>query len=458
MKVLGHYVYWPIALLAAVEFALSAGAFASLNLVFEPRGWEPRSTYWPLIAVGFGAATFLGLTAMGLYQAKQRLRIEGVLARVILGLGIAAVGLALVNFVLPLGIGGPLWISSFALTAVLLSATRTVLWRWFEHDVFRRRVLIFGAGKRAASLNKLRRRSDRRGFTLVGFVHTEGDDGSVGGEQLIELKGSLLEYALANGVDEIVVAMDDRRVGFPIGDLLDCKFAGVAVIDLLSFLERETGKVNVDLVNPSWLIFSEGFSVRAYVQVVSRIVDVVAALVLLSVAAPLMLLVALAILLDDGRPILYGQTRVGLMGKTFTIYKFRSMIKDAEAGGRPQWAQTGDGRVTRVGAIIRKLRLDELPQLLNVLAGAMSLVGPRPERPEFVARLSRHIPYYHERHVVKPGITGWAQLSYPYGASDQDALEKLQFDLYYIKHKSLIFDVMVLLQTAEVVLWGKGAR
>ena len=458
MKVLGHYVYRPIVLLAVVEFALSAGAFAGLNLLFELRGSGPLSTRGPLTAVGFAATTFLGLTAMGLYQAKQRLGIESVLARVILALGIAAVVLAMLNFLLPLGVGGGLWASSFALTALLLSGTRAGLWRWFVHDVFRRRVLIFGAGKRAASLKKLRRASDRRGFTLVGFVRTEGDGESVGADPVIDLKGPLLEYAAANDVDEIVVAMDDRRIGFPIGDLLDCKFAGVAVIDLLSFLERETGKVNVDLVNPSWLIFSEGFSVQAYVQVVSRVIDVVAALVLLSVAAPFMLLVAVAVLLDDGRPILYGQTRVGLMGKTFTIYKFRSMIKNAEAGGKAQWAQTGDARVTRVGAILRKLRLDELPQLFNVLVGTMSLVGPRPERPEFVAQLSRQIPYYQERHVVKPGITGWAQLSYPYGASEQDALEKLQFDLYYIKHKGLIFDLMVLLQTAEVVLWGKGAR
>jgi exopolysaccharide biosynthesis polyprenyl glycosylphosphotransferase len=193
-------------------------------------------------------------------------------------------------------------------------------------------------------------------------------------------------------------------------------------------------------------------------RVFTRIVDYGVAVPMLLLVLPFMGVVAAAILINDGAPILYRQTRVGYMGKPFMLYKFRSMIKDAEASGQAQWASKGDSRVTPVGAVIRKLRLDELPQLFNVIGGTMSLVGPRPERPQFVQRLSREIPYYQERHVVKPGITGWAQLSYPYGASDQDALEKLQYDLYYIKNKSLTFDLMVLLQTAEVVLWGKGAR
>jgi exopolysaccharide biosynthesis polyprenyl glycosylphosphotransferase len=206
------------------------------------------------------------------------------------------------------------------------------------------------------------------------------------------------------------------------------------------------------------LIFSEGFEKPFWLRIVTRGADLLSAVILLVLAMPIMLAVALAIVLDDGWPVFYSQRRVGRMGKTFTLYKFRSMLRTAEADGAARWAQTTDRRVTRVGAIIRKLRLDELPQLFNVLCGHMSLVGPRPERPEFVVQLSEKIPYYPERHSVKPGITGWAQLSYPYGASDHDAQEKLQYDLYYIKHKSVILDLMILLQTLEVVLWRKGAR
>jgi sugar transferase (PEP-CTERM system associated) len=277
-------------------------------------------------------------------------------------------------------------------------------------------------------------------------------------ERVKRLTGSLVEHAHETGVDEIVVAVDDRRREFPIIELLSCKFAGIAVTDLLTFLERETGRVKVDLMNPSWLIFSEGFSVSVLSKLASRSLDVAITTLMLVVLSPLMVLAALAICVEDGQPVLYRQMRVGLMGKVFTVYKFRSMIKDAEADGEARWAGTSDDRVTRVGRIFRKTRVDELPQLLNVLRSDMSLVGPRPERPEFVDKLATTIPYYHERHVVKPGLTGWAQLCYPYGSSEQDAMEKLQYDLYYIKHKSVVFDLVVLLQTVEVVFWGKGAR
>jgi len=224
----------------------------------------------------------------------------------------------------------------------------------------------------------------------------------------------------------------------------------------VSFLERETGKVHLDVLNPSWLIFGEGFRRDALRRYSERTFDVIASTILLLIMSPLMLLTALLVKLDGG-PVFYKQQRVGLRGRTFDVIKFRSMRVDAEKNGAV-WAKAGDSRVTRVGAIIRKLRIDELPQLINVLKDDMSFVGPRPERPEFVAQLAEKIPYYSERHWVKPGITGWAQLCYPYGASERDAMEKLQYDLYYVKNHSLIFDFMVLAQTAEVVLLGKGAR
>jgi len=232
----------------------------------------------------------------------------------------------------------------------------------------------------------------------------------------------------------------------------------VEVTEVLSFLERETGRVRIDMLNPSWMIFGEGFRRDPLRLFSSRALDLMAGIGVLVVSLPIMSLTALAIKVEDWRaPVLYAQSRVGLGGRLFRLLKFRSMREDAESNG-VQWAQFGDPRVTRVGAVIRKLRFDELPQVFNVLWGQMSFVGPRPERPEFVERLAEKIPYYWQRHCVKPGITGWAQLCYPYGSSEQDALEKLQYDLYYIKNNSLLFDLVILIQTAEVVLLGKGAR
>jgi sugar transferase (PEP-CTERM system associated) len=232
------------------------------------------------------------------------------------------------------------------------------------------------------------------------------------------------------------------------------------VTELLTFLERETGSICIDVMHPSWMIFGEGFRRDPIRLFSSRALDVVASLLILVVFLPVMVLTGLAIKLEDSwrAPIFYRQARVGLDGRTFNVLKFRSMRTDAERDGRAQWAQKSDPRVTRVGAVIRKVRIDELPQVVNVLSGKMSFVGPRPERPQFVKELAEKIPYYVQRHCVKPGITGWAQLCYPYGASEHDALEKLQYDLYYIKHNSLLFDLSILVQTAEVVFMGKGAR
>ncbi len=275
---------------------------------------------------------------------------------------------------------------------------------------------------------------------------------------LQETPGSLLDLVEKDEVDEIVVALDDRRRNMPINELLECKLRGIRVIDLLEFLERETGRVKVDMVNPSWLVFSDGFDKISRNEIGFRLLDVIVSVAVGLVALPVAALVALAIVLDDGRPVFYRQRRVGVNGTEFPLCKFRSMRTDAESEGKAVWAQADDSRVTRVGKVIRKLRLDELPQLFNVLRGDMSFVGPRPERPEFVAELSESIPYYPQRHYVKPGITGWAQLCYPYGSSEKDALSKLEFDIYYVKNRSLIFNIVILIQTAEVILWQKGSR
>jgi sugar transferase (PEP-CTERM system associated) len=242
-------------------------------------------------------------------------------------------------------------------------------------------------------------------------------------------------------------------------ELLECRLAGIDILELPTFLERETGKVRLDVLNPSWIIFGDGFRASPLQRALERGFDLVASFGLLVLALPLMLLAAIGIKLEDGlrAPVFYRQRRVGQHGEIFEVLKFRSMRVDAERSGA-QYAETNDPRVTRLGGFMRKTRIDELPQLINVLRGDMSFVGPRPERPEFVCQLEERIPYYRERHTVKPGITGWAQLCYPYGSSEKDTVEKLQYDLYYVKNRSLLFDLAILVQTVEVVLWGKGAR
>jgi sugar transferase (PEP-CTERM system associated) len=341
-----------------------------------------------------------------------------------------------------------------------VTVSRVIFSHVVDENLFKRRVLVYGAGDSAAAIAGLRRRADRRGVIVVGFVPSHKTERAVALDRVLDPAGSLVGLCEKLNVVEVVVAMDDRRSGFPIAELLKCRLAGIEVTELLTFLERETGRVRIDVLNPSWLIFGEGFRRDPLRLITSRALDLTVSLVTLMLTLPFMLLLALAIKLEDGwrAPVLYRQRRVGLVGRLFDVVKFRSMQVDAEGDGRARWAQKSDPRVTRVGAFIRKTRLDELPQLFNVLRGQMSVVGPRPERPQFVAELSERIPYYVERHCVKPGITGWAQLCYPYGSSEQDSLEKLQYDLYYVKNNNLLFDLAILLQTAEVVVMGKGGR
>jgi sugar transferase (PEP-CTERM system associated) len=450
-----------VVLLAVAEFALATAAVHVAAFV-RFTGDVPTEMEGPLLwlrSLVFGAVVVIALTAMGLYQIRQRLKIEGVLVRIGLGLGLAAVGLALIYFAIPdLRLWRGWWALSIVLTLLLLICSRIVFAKTVDQGVFRRRVVVYGAGKRASTLLELRRRSDQRGFQLLAFLPVPNEPVLVQDQRVDHTAPNLLEFVRRHDAEEVVIAMDDRRHNFPIRELLDCKFEGIDVVDVFSFLERESGKVKIDLLAPSLMIFSEGFTQRNSRTIVFRSFDLAVSLTVLLLGWPLMLLTAVAILVQDGRPVFYKQTRVGLLGKPFELLKFRSMTKDAESGGEARWAQKNDSRVTKVGALIRKLRLDELPQLINVIKGDMRFIGPRPERPEFVKSLSEKIPYYHERHCVKPGLTGWAQLCYPYGSSEKDALEKLQFDLYYVKNQSLVFDLMILLQTVEVVVWGKGAR
>lgn len=462
MKIFKHHFPTQLLLLAAVDVVTAAASYYIANAALPERvfdlvassGWQlhVQAMLFTLVIVG-------GQAAMGLYSSQQRFQIEGVLARMIVGIGVAAVGLGVVGFAFEvLGSRGE-WLFAFGTCTLLLGLARIAARKVLDDEIFRRRVLVYGAGQRAAAILSLRRKSDQRGFRIVAFVPAESDTITIEDERVLRnLKTSLRDFAWQQRVTEIVVAVDDRRNHFRLDELLESKLSGINIIDILAFLERETGRVNVKLLNPSWLIFSDGFNPVRRTQVGFRLMDVLGAFVAFLLALPLMVAVGLAIAIDDRWPVLYRQRRVGFKGAEFTLYKFRSMRNDAEGEGKAVWAEREDSRVTRVGKWLRKTHLDELPQLLNVLRGDMSFVGPRPERPEFVAELARKIPYYHERHYVKPGITGWAQLRYPYGASEKDALAKLEYDLYYVKNRNLIFNLIVLLQTVEVVLWQKGSR
>jgi sugar transferase (PEP-CTERM system associated) len=465
VRVLGQRIPMSTAVLTAVEgaiffFALLAAAWMRFRSPFV----DIEETYGPLWprALLFSAVMVTSMLAFGLYSGRQRARAFGILVRVVAAALVCLAATVVFFYLIPnlyIGRGVLAFAVVGAVAGVVVS--RVVMTRVVGDETFKRRVLVYGSGRSASTIANLRRRTDRRGFTVVGFVQAPNEPRVVADDRMLKVgDGGLRELCERYGIEEVVVAMEDRRRGFPARDLLECRLAGIEIIELLTLLERETGRVRIDALNPSWMIFGDGFRRDMFRLLSSRVLDLTASVVIVILAAPLMLLTALAIKLEDGwrAPIFYRQERVGLGGRTFELLKFRSMRTDAEKAGQAIWAAKNDARVTRVGNIIRKLRIDELPQILNVLRNDMSFVGPRPERPTFVAELAEKIPYYVQRHCVKPGVTGWAQLCYPYGSCEQDALEKLQYDLYYIKNNCFLFDLSILVQTVEVVFMGKGAR
>lgn len=462
IRIFGQYVHLSIAVLAAVEFAACLlAAWIAAYVRFGVEGVPLVMDQLVAPALVCASAMSACLLAVGLYGFQQRVGTGGILMRLLAAALFAGLIVAVVVYALPaMRFGRGMLALTLSIAVVQCFAARMLFKHVIGDDALKRRVLVYGAGAKALSITLLRRSTDRRGFAVVGFVRGTECALRVPADKVVEPRGSLFELVRELDVSEVVVALDDQRKAFPMDELLKCRVRGINVIDVVSFIERETGKVRVDLLNPSWIIFSGGFRRDLVREWVERAFDIVASAALLALSWPAMLVTAIAIKLEDGwrAPVFYVQERVGLEGRLFLIRKFRSMRVDAEQDGKPAWASENDPRVTRVGAVIRKLRIDELPQLFNVLAGDMGFVGPRPERPQFVEQLGGLIPYYHERHWVKPGITGWAQLCYPYGASERDAKEKLQYDLYYVKHRNLFFDLAILLETAEVVLWGRGAR
>lgn len=464
LRIFNHYVRIPFLFLGLIELA---GIFGSIILAsYLLVRWE-FAEQGHLISLIFRASVMslvmlLSMIAAGMYQARLREGFLGLILRLTTAYLLAIVALSVLFYFLPdLLLGRGIMAISLATSFTFIVIVRLIMYLT-DPGIFKKRILVLGAGKRASTLTELRRKSDQFGFSIIGFIHLRGESDVVDKDRIIALNMPLLDYVERHDVDEIVVAIEDRRKGIPMRELLDCKMRGVDVIDVLTFFERETGKVRLDQLHPSWLLFSDGFNqggIRTYTK---RGFDLVISALLLAVTWPLMLLAAFAIWLESGCkygvPILFRQVRVGEGGRPFQVLKFRSMIVDAEKSGVAQWATKNDSRITRVGKVIRKTRIDELPQIFNVFRGDMSFVGPRPERPEFVVTLSEKIAYYAERHHVKPGITGWAQLLYPYGSSEKDAMEKLQYDLYYIKNHSIFLDFLIMLQTAEVVIFGRGAR
>ena len=459
IRLFKHYISSNVVLLSLIDLALLmvAGEAAwRLRMVqigvsvgeFADRGYE---------IVAFAAVVWLAMIAVGAYGPEALRSIRFATARLLVAVSLGVLAISLLDFAIP---GSALWRSvllyAMGLAVLVLVGNRLLAGRMLGIEAFRRTILVLGSGERAERLLQLSRRNDS-GFIIGGFVAMGGPSTiatAVPRESIVDL-GKHVERI---GASEVVLALQERRNALPLKDLLRVKTKGVHVNDFSSFLERETGRVDLDTLNPSWLIFSDGFSAgRRLSSIGKRLFDVVVSVLILIAGLPLIAFFALLVKMESRGPAFFRQTRVGLYGQSFDLLKLRSMRLDAEAGGA-RWAEKDDPRVTRVGRVIRKVRIDELPQVWSVLKGEMSFVGPRPEVPRIVAELEKALPYYAERHVVKPGITGWAQINYPYGASIDDARQKLEYDLYYAKNYTPFLDLLILLQTARVIIWPEGAR
>jgi sugar transferase (PEP-CTERM system associated) len=455
LRIYRHYI--PLMLLATVaaDVAVIAGAVA---LAANFAAWSGEGALWPK-TVAITSITTLILSVADLYRMGRHISRRELLARIVLALGCAAIIMGAVGYALPaLRLGRLAFFQAFALIT-----TGLVGWRlaWFglrPTDRLRKRTLVLGVGPNTPLIAALQD-SGSRPFTVLGFVADEIDAAERLPREfeLLGKTGDLLNLVDELQPDLVLVGLADMRRALPVQDLLECRLRGIAVEDWSTFYEKQTGKVLVANLRPSWLIFSDGFVKGPLTTAVKRGVDLLLASVGLALTLPLMALVAVVIKLDSRGPVLFRQARVGQHGRVFVLNKFRSMAADAE-NGEAVWATQNDPRITRVGRWLRRVRLDELPQFFNVLVGDMSFIGPRPERPQFVRMLQRQLPFYMERHSVKPGITGWAQVKHQYAASVEDSLEKLQYDLYYVKNVSPLLDMLILLSTIQVVLFARGSR
>jgi sugar transferase (PEP-CTERM system associated) len=465
LKLFGHYFYAPYLILAACEAVIVA---AAVHLGHFLRFLEfPGLLDHLFPASSFSLTIIISMVAMRVYESRLREGFAAMMLRTAVAiflLGSLATAVLSYSFQTLIMSRGALLMSA-ALAFILIGLWRWVAFLCINEEAAKRRVMVLGVGERAVKIAaRMRRKSDQSGFKLVGYLPAYPEEPNLVGAFNATVHYSNADFAelcREYEVDEIVVATEDRRrsadqgSGVSIEDLIECRRRGISICDIQQFIEREARKIDIDLLRPGWLAYGNGFVMRTRQKAMKRTFDIAASLLLLLVMWPVMLITALAIRWESKGPAMYFQERIGRDGKVFRLMKFRSMYADSDS---KSLTRQNDPRVTRVGSFIRKTRLDELPQLFNVLAGSMSFVGPRPEQPVFVEALSREIPFYDQRHRVKPGITGWAQLCYPYGASVADAKEKLQYDLYYLKNNSLLLDLIILVQTVEVVLIGEGAR
>ena len=461
IKLFKHYVPNAVLLLAILDLILLFLA-GELGWMFRmgqlDRAVEPIITRLPQLMC-FTLTLELAMIAVGVYGADALQSLRYATARLIVAVSLGVILQSAIFYLVP---ALDFWRSNLlygmGLAVVGLILLRILLGKTLGSQAFKRRIVVLGAGLRAQRL-KAMAQTPGAAFVVVGYVSMSEANRVIPEAIARDAIYNLADHVVLLNASEVVLALEERRNALPLKDLLRIKTTGVHVNEISTFLERETGRVDLDSVNPSWLIFSDGFSSgRMLSGVFKRLFDIAASLILIVLTAPLVLATAIAIKLESSGPILYRQRRVGLYNVGFDIVKLRSMRVDAEVNGKAVWAEKDDPRITRIGRIIRKLRIDELPQAWSVLKGEMSFVGPRPERPQFVDDLEQQLPYYAERHMVKPGITGWAQINYPYGASIEDSRQKLEYDLYYAKNYSPFLDLLILLQTIRVVLWPEGAR
>ena len=460
IRLFKHYIPHAVLLLGLVDLLLLvvAGELAWIARASQA-GIETGPVTDRIVPLsGFALTVWVAMISVGVYGSEALRSMRYACARLLVAISLAIIALSLIDFLIP---GATFWRSTLlfamAISSVLLVLDRLLIGSFIGTAAFRRRVMVLGAGLRAERLRKLAERP-QSGFAIVSYIAMA--DGERVVEEAIARPAihDLGRFVENLGVSEVVLALEERRNALPLKDLLRIKTHGVHVNDFSSFMERETGRVDLDSLNPSWLIFSDGFSSgRMVSSALKRIFDILASGALLVLTLPLIVLFALLVKLDGGGPAFFRQTRVGLYGQPFQLIKLRSMRVDAEKDGA-KWADADDPRITRLGRFMRKVRIDELPQVWTVLKGQMSFVGPRPEVPQFVADLEDRLPYYAERHMVKPGITGWAQINYPYGASIEDSRHKLEYDLYYAKNYTPFLDLLILLQTLRVILWPEGAR
>ncbi|MBX3611512.1 MAG: TIGR03013 family PEP-CTERM/XrtA system glycosyltransferase [Hydrogenophaga sp.] len=463
IKIFNHYFDRRTLIQQMLDVLLVAGVFVGALVALS----EPEELTSAQIGRGVIRGLVMGLgflainSALGFYDRRGALSPRQAIARSVVSFITTSLLSSAILLLLPLhAFYGRTWsvVLIMMVTAALL-IYQVVVGEFLPRTVARRRVLVFGSGDRAQAVGRCLEHTGTNA-ELFGYMAGPNErEPVVQANVVLPAERKLDEFVRSQGIDEVVVALSERRGGsMPMRELLDCKLGGVRVTDIATFYEQNLGQIRLDAVSAGWLIFGEGFNQGVVRTTIKRLFDLAGASVLFLLALPLMAITALAIKLESPGPVLYRQERIGLNGRPFNVVKFRSMRTDAEKDGVPRWATAGDSRVTRVGKVIRKIRVDELPQLFSVLKGDMSLVGPRPERGFFVDKLVQEIPFYAVRHSVKPGVTGWAQVRYQYGSTVEDTAEKLQFDLYYVKNHSLFLDLVILFETVGVVLTGKGAQ